>query len=175
MVVSVEFWHFLEVVEHVVGHSVPARNSVCPRLLHEEQLVGEGVQIVSIVLKRKTRDDNNWFYSLTMISLSNWLYVWNNWFILILHVCEKSTSLIVGSQEKASMKIGSSNFCEIFKNTNKQLRTIFSKTLMSRKFYSGTHLDLEDPPGSRSQTHVQTLGVASHPDLDPNCIVAPRV
>ena len=30
-------------------------------------------------------------------------------------------------------------------------------------------------PWSRSQTHIQTFRVAPHPDLDPNCIVAPRV
>ena len=30
-------------------------------------------------------------------------------------------------------------------------------------------------PWSRSQTHVQTLWVAPHPDLDQNCLAAPRV
>ena len=35
--------------------------------------------------------------------------------------------MIVGFQEEASMKYGSRNFCENFKNTSEQMPKLFSK------------------------------------------------
>ena len=43
------------------------------------------------------------------------------------------------------MKDGSRIFCENFKNTIEQMRTMFSKILRPKSFSSGTYLNFWDP------------------------------